>query len=60
MLIDPDAPLFRPLAVRLIAVTVPLLAAAYGFATGHIAVSVALGLAGGWLFNRLFLSAARR
>ncbi|MFB2531313.1 hypothetical protein ACEYYB_03150 [Paracoccus sp. p4-l81] len=53
-MLNPDL----PLVLRVILVALPLLASAYGFATGSILLGV-IGIAvGGWLFNRLFLLGA--
>lgn len=54
-MIDPQHPIFRPLAARLVAVAVPLLAAAYAFSTGWVFPGAALTILSGWVFRRLFL-----
>lgn len=53
---DLDAPVFRPVLVRLILVALPLLWAAYEFATGSVFWGVLFGGVGGYLFHRLFLA----
>lgn len=54
-MIDPQHPIFRPLAVRLVAVALPLLASALAFSTGWVFPGAALALLTGWVFRRLFL-----
>lgn len=58
MPLDPDHPLLRPVWVRLLIVALPLLAAAAGFATGHVAWSVVFIAAGAFLFQVLILAPA--
>ncbi|WP_415182708.1 hypothetical protein [Phaeovulum sp.] len=56
MWIDPQHPIFRPIAVRLVAVAVPLLAGAMFFATGWVYPGAGLTIIGGFMFKRLFLT----
>lgn len=51
-LLDPDAPLIW----RIAQTTVPFAGSAAGFAGGSVAVGVALGLLGAFVFQRLFLT----
>lgn len=50
-LLDPDAPLIW----RIVQTAVPFIGAAAGFANGSVAVGVVFGLAGAFVFQRLFL-----
>lgn len=58
MPLDADHPLLRPFWVRLLIVALPLLAAAAGFATGHVFWSVVFIAAGAFLLQVLILSPA--
>lgn len=58
MPLDPDHPLLRPVWVRLLVVAIPTIAAAAGFATGAVALSVLFIAIGAFLFQRLVLGPA--
>ncbi|MDO5705517.1 MAG: hypothetical protein Q4G49_10670 [Paracoccus sp. (in: a-proteobacteria)] len=60
MMIDPDAPLFRPLLVRMLIVAAPLLWSAYEFATGSVFWGALFGGVTGYLFHLFFLARADR
>lgn len=56
MLIDPNAPFFRPLWVRVLCTAAPLLWAAVEFSNGSVFWAVLFAAAGGYLFYELFLN----
>ncbi|MDO5647607.1 hypothetical protein [Paracoccus sp. (in: a-proteobacteria)] len=55
-MLNPDSPILRPLAVRLILVALPFCAAAYGFRSGSMLWGIIAGAVAAFLFHRLFLS----
>ena len=55
MLVDPNAPFFRPLWVRVLSVAMPLLWAAVELWTGNPVWAVLFGGAGGYLGLALFV-----
>ncbi|MFB2532765.1 hypothetical protein ACEYYB_09000 [Paracoccus sp. p4-l81] len=55
MLIDPQAPFFRPLWVRILVVAVPLVWAVVEFAAASPGFGLIFGAAGAYLFYQLFL-----
>ncbi|AUH66273.1 hypothetical protein [Paracoccus zhejiangensis] len=57
MLVDPKAPFFRPLWVRILCVLLPLIWAGVEVSTGKIGWGLIFGAAGIYLLYVLFLSA---
>ncbi len=56
MLIDPNAPFFHPLWVRVICVAAPLAWAGFELATGSPFWAILFGAVGGYLFLELFIN----
>lgn len=55
MLVDPNAPFFKPLWVRVLSVLLPLAWAGMELATGNPFWAILFGAAGGYLGLALFL-----
>ncbi|MFI0397353.1 hypothetical protein [Paracoccus jiaweipingae] len=51
-IVSPESPLWW----RLLVTAVPFCAAAYGLSEGSVPAGLVFGLAGGFVFHRLFLS----
>lgn len=60
MLIDPNAPFFRPLPIRIAVTAAALLWSAFEMSHGNMAIAILAGGFGAFLFYRLFLSGIRR
>lgn len=59
MLVDPKAPFFRPLWVRILCVVLPLIWAAFELRGGNPGWAMIFGAAGLYLLYALFLSGKR-
>lgn len=59
MLVDPKAPFFRPLWVRILCVVLPLIWAGVEVSTGNIGWAMIFGASGLYLLYVLFLSGKR-
>lgn len=56
MLVDPNAPFFRPLWVRILGVALPFGWSIFEFSTGSLGWAILFGAAGAGLFHALFLN----